>query len=570
MNRAVMPNKKKLPAWTLAAPLAVAALAVAGYVALSPGGQPVSAGMAFVPVSARDLDVTVAKDGELQAVNNIDVISEVEGSTTIQTIVREGSSVRKGDVIVVLDSANIRQRIDDVTLEVQRAEADVVNSREMLEIQKSQNQTNLEAAQVQLENSRIDLQKYLEGDYPQQLAALTAALQMARINLANREQDFRQVQELAASGFLTPTDVKAREVDLIRARNDLADAENKLRNLETFDRQKQTVSLRTNLVQAEQRLVRVQRENAANETQRETDLAAKEQALSLKKRTLEKLHSQLEATTIEAPEDGMVVYASSGDRNAQQQIQEGAQVRERQMLLRLPDTSHMKAVVRIQEAQVTRLREGQRALINVSGVPKQLTGTVTKISVLADSGGRWWSPDVKEYPVDIELDETPQGVKPGVGATAEIFVARLDNVLTVPISTIYSSGPRTFVFMKPAGDESPTPREIKLGLSSTTHIEVREGLKAGEEVLVLQAGQGRELLEKAGIRDESATTRGSRGPGEGRRRGGEAGAPPSENASPGGAAERGGERGNGERRGRGPQSAAPTSKPAVTGVDPAK
>ena len=48
---------------------------------------------------------------------------------------------------------------------------------------------------------------------------------------------------------------------------------------------------------------------------------------------------------------GFVIYSSSLDRNAQAPIAEGAQVRDKQLLIRLPDTTSMKADVRIPEAQ---------------------------------------------------------------------------------------------------------------------------------------------------------------------------------------------------------------------------
>jgi hypothetical protein len=41
-----------------------------------------------------DFDVKITKDGELQAQNNIEVVCEVEGSTTIQTLVKEGTTVK--------------------------------------------------------------------------------------------------------------------------------------------------------------------------------------------------------------------------------------------------------------------------------------------------------------------------------------------------------------------------------------------------------------------------------------------------------------------------------------------
>src|SRR5262249_34265188 len=151
--------------------------------------------------------------------------------------------------------------------------------------------------------------------------------------------------------------------------------------------------------QAERLVVRTKRENAANLAQHVADVESKTQALALLKRRMEHLQEQLDDCTIKAPADGLVIYASNNDHDSQNPIEEGSQVRERQALLRLPDTSQMKAVIRIQEGQVSSLHVGQRASVSIIGMDKPIGATVAKISVLADSSNRWWNPDLKEYPV---------------------------------------------------------------------------------------------------------------------------------------------------------------------------
>jgi hypothetical protein len=44
------------------------------------------------------------------------------------------------------------------------------------------------------------------------------------------------------------------------------------------------------------------------------------------------------------------------------------------------------------------------------------------------------------------------------------------------------------------------PRKVALGPVNETHAQLSNGIAAGEQVLLLEAGQGRELLEKAGIK----------------------------------------------------------------------
>jgi len=162
---------------------------------------------------------------------------------------------------------------------------------------------------------------------------------------------------------------------------------------------------------------------------------------------------------------------------------------------------------RIGEGQVGKLSVGLRAKVRVAGIAKPIGATITKISVLADSSQRWFNPDLKEYPVDLVLDETPKSLKPGMGANVEILVNHLDNVLAVPLAAIYSAGPDTYVFVR-EGDRVK-PVVVKVGQSNDTHAQIRDGIEAGAEVMLLQAGQGRDLLQQNGIKVEGPTTRGS-------------------------------------------------------------
>jgi len=523
------PRRNKLAVY-VGIPAGVALLAVGalwGGYALFGGmsGPALTPGM-FHTVLPMDLDVKINKDGELQAVNNIDIVCQVEGQNTITQIVKEGATVKKGDVLITLDSSAIRQKIEDTTLELQKAEADLTTSRELKDIQESQNSANLQASEVALILAQLDLKQYQEGTYPQQLENAKTTVEMARITLKNTDEDLDQTMKLFAKGFVTAAEVKKSELAVTNARNGLAQAASALNVLMNYSHQMDSASKRNTLAQAEQRLARTKRENASNMSQKQADVNAKSQALGVLKRRMTRFEEQFANCTIKAPADGLVVYATSGDRNNQNPIQEGAQVRERQQLLRLPDTSAMKAVVRIPESQVARLSEGLRANVKVVGMKDTIGATLSRISVLADSGSRWWNPDLKEYPVELTLDYTPPDLKPGVGAQTEIFIRRLEQVTATPIATVYSAGADSYVFRRAA--DTMQPVKVMLGANNDTHIEIVDGIEPGAQLLILQSGQGRTLLEDAGIKITPLPT--TRPGGERRRR--PEGAAPATNAPP--------------------------------------
>jgi HlyD family secretion protein len=177
-------------------------------------------------------------------------------------------------------------------------------------------------------------------------------------------------------------------------------------------------------------------------------------------------------------------------------IQPGAKVMEQQLVVRLPETTAMKAVARIGEHQAVKLRvdpdKPMRATVRIVGRPEPIGASVTKMSVLSDNQQRWWNPDLKEFPVDCALDATPQGLKPGSSCSVEILVQSLRDVLAVPVGSIYTQGGDSWVFVRDGSRFVPT--KVKIGQSNDTHVQVTEGLSAGQQVVMLQVGQGRELL----------------------------------------------------------------------------
>src|SRR6266850_2506617 len=429
------------------------------------GGQAISG--QFFAVAPMDLEVKINKDGELQAVSYTDIKSEVESVTQIITIVPEGTTVKKGDVLITLDSLTLRQKKEQLDLDLRKAESNRRISSDMKDIQESQNQANKEVAEVALQLAQLDLKQYQtgnEGTYPQSVENAKTALSMSRLNLKNFEEDLEQTKVLFTKGFVTASDVKKSELAVTTGRNEVQKATTAMLVLEKYTHRMDMAKLNSAFAQAEQKLYRTLKENASTLNQKYADLEEKQESLALLQRQARKLDEQLAACTIRAPEDGLVIYSSSIERREREPIQEGTQVRQSQWLLRLPDVTHMKVLLKVQEAWKPRLR--------------------------------------------VE--------------NAEIFISRLDQVIAIPLAAIYTVGRDSFVFVR--NGQGVKERKVQIGTANETHVQIANGLAEGEQILLLQPGQGRMLLEKAGIKVvEQPSTRPARGSGGRKSRGGESG-----------------------------------------------
>jgi HlyD family secretion protein len=124
-------------------------------------------------------EITVTERGTLDSMKNAVLSSKVEGTTTIITIVPEGTTVNAGDLVCELDSSILTDKETAQEILVVKARAMLEQATEGLAIQKTQNDSDMAAAQLKYDLAKLDLEKFLEGDLVQQIEDLKAAVKLA-------------------------------------------------------------------------------------------------------------------------------------------------------------------------------------------------------------------------------------------------------------------------------------------------------------------------------------------------------------------------------------------------------
>lgn len=459
-------------------------IGVAGLLMLAVGGgsEPVDTRVLTYNVSPVSFDVRIKLSGELKAQKNVEIRNQVEGVTTILWIVPEGSVVKEGDMLVRLASDAIRDRVEDARIRVENAKAAAINAQETVTIQINQNESDLKTAEMNAELSILEYDQFDKGDAVIELKNRQTALANAETDLKRKTMDLERVTKLAENKFVSDNDVLDAQIALREAQNKREVAQMDLERWNSYAEPRQRQTLERKRDEAGREFERVKRKTAANLLLRQADLRAKESTLRVESQRLSGLEEQLAATEIRASQPGMVVYQSSIANN-QSPIEEGAQVRQNQILIQLPDTGRMLAEVRIAEQLTDRVATGQPVVVTVDAVPgKVLSGHIDKISPLPDSSNRWMNPNLKEYPTLIVLDETPKGLKPGMSVRAEIEVAHLENVTAVPMQAVFNGGGQTYVYV--GSTEQFEKRVVQVGLSSSEYTEIKDGLHPGDVVLL--------------------------------------------------------------------------------------
>ncbi|HEV3338719.1 MAG TPA: hypothetical protein VG125_00130, partial [Pirellulales bacterium] len=210
-----------------------------------------------------------------------------------------------------------------------------------------------------------------------------------------------------------------------------------------------------------------------------------------------------------------------------------------QSILKLPDLKHMQVKSLVHETKVDQLRLGMRARIKIQDLEFQ--GEITSIANQPEQT-QWFQGNTKEYATLIRIDGEPTDLKPGMTAEVEILVAEKKDVRTIPVQCVVESGSKFRAYVK--NGKAVEPRELKLGGTNDTVIEVIDGVKEGEQVLltpradVPDATSEHREAEKVDVGKRFGSVRASADkpagpPGAGGPLGAGAGTPPAPGAQPG-------------------------------------
>jgi len=237
---------------------------------------------------------------------------------------------------------------------------------------------------------------------------------------------------------------------------------------------------------------------------------------------LRQIRDALSKTTIYSPADGSIssLPARVGERVVGTSQFAGTEV------MRIANLSNMEAVVNVNENDVVNVKIGDAARIHVDAYPDQvIRGTVREIASTASTRNAGSQEEVTNFEVKISIPSPPVQLRPGMSATADVEAATVQNVIVVPIQSVTvrnlentqspeerdkqaasgSAGKddnkseitnealekqrererreklQRVVFVK-QGDKVRM-QKVDTGIADSTYIEIKSGVKQGEEVV---------------------------------------------------------------------------------------
>lgn len=173
-------------------------------------------------------------------------------------------------------------------------------------------------------------------------------------------------------------------------------------------------------------------------------------------------------TPLLAPIDGDVIVRA---------VEPGQTVTANDIIAVLSDRLIIKA--QVDETDIGRVRLRQQAEVSLDAYPDiRVPAYVDHISYESKIVN-----NVTIYEVDIMPKKVPDVFRSGMSATVEIIEAEADDALLLPREAVQNNGDGSYVLVREGGGRV-VQRPVKTGMSNETHVQILEGLRPDDTVVI--------------------------------------------------------------------------------------
>lgn len=148
-------------------------------------------------------------------------------------------------------------------------------------------------------------------------------------------------------------------------------------------------------------------------------------------------------------------------------------------LIQLPDLTSLKATVKINEVDISKISKGLNVEIKPdafsTSIYKGEVSTVANLAVNKDEKSK-----IKVFPVEIQLKETDKKLLPGLTVSCRIIIGKIKNALFIPLDALHSEGALNYVYKKTAKGFEKTA--VSTGASNSDYIVITKGLIESDKV----------------------------------------------------------------------------------------
>jgi multidrug efflux pump subunit AcrA (membrane-fusion protein) len=467
--------------------------------------------------------------GQIEAAKRTIISNELEWSVIIKSVVEQGTLVKKGNVIIEFECKNLEDAIDNKEIEVVSAQLSYEQAEKNLQLKKKAVANEISKAENVLKLAQEQLQRYKDkgGQWEMDLNDAESDIQLAKQQLALARDKLSFKEQVNSDKSLkspySQNEIEADRLSVKQLELSLKKAEAQKQMLIKYDNPQQLRQLQEEVGQAGIDLERTRLEKEIEVTLQESELKTQKLKLEKIREKLKELKEQKAKLIVKAEQEGLVIYDTGWSRwrSSNVEVGVGEKIGPRQRLMKIPDMTTLEVETIIFEALVSQIhardknRKGTEAIIKLDSIPgKEIHGYIKWISpVPRHNGPHWMQTGSKVYELKIDADWEGAGLKPGedikpdMNGEVQLILNRLEDVLTIPIESVFSEEDQYYCWKMENG--TPVEKKVTIGRMNDDRVQIVEGLEEGDEVLLSFDGsdktEGKDGDKSVGKKAENET-----------------------------------------------------------------
>ncbi|EGW40284.1 HlyD family efflux transporter periplasmic adaptor subunit [Desulfosporosinus sp. OT] len=445
--------------------------------------KPVSASFSTAKTKLGDVKKVITATGTVNYPHAITLTFPTSGNSSsagkiVELNVKEGDTIKAGEILAKIDETKLKTAVLEAQANVTTAESQLQNLKDSFnEKTRAEAQATLAEAQQSLTSAKQNAEtSYLAN----QVTLAEQKVKLASNNLAKAQQ-----------GSDTSS-IQSAQTDLNEAMESLTSA----KNLQNGGADKALVAAQANVISAQYEV------DQQNQGPTEADTKSALANIQIAQASLASAKADLNDAAIIAPVDAVVVSCP---------LELGQDSDTDSIITITPVGDKLEVDASIDQSDITQCKVGQKVDITLDAYPNDsISGTVNSVALQGTT-----SSNVTTYNVTATVDQNSDLLRAGMNANVNIIVSQVNNVLTVPSEAIKTSGNKTGVTVPMSSDASTGQAnsnsqtssqannavssansgkegnalanvrfiEVETGLDDGTNVEIKSGLKEGQEVI---------------------------------------------------------------------------------------
>jgi RND family efflux transporter MFP subunit len=363
------------------------------------------------------------------------------------------AAIKKGDLIAELDVEGLNNQLAQAQIALEKAQVSLQEAQQANQRQIAQGKINLEIKKI-----RLDKAKAQDPSLNTQIAKLRLSEAQVAVQLAQANYDRISYQPgIEATSAARNLQSATTSLEIAKTTYEIAVQTEKSYQFDLDAMQKEYD-------------LAVLQQSWLEEGVDPNLLKAVEQA----QLTVDRSKSQIEATQVIAPFDGVINNIS---------ITKGRQVTAFQTVVVVADPSQGQITAQLSDADMNNLKEGMPVTVTLSSFPnKPFPGKISKLPYPFSGGGTAPKLDKADTSTRMALDDTSVKLTSGDSVKVAVLLEKADNTLWLPPAAVRTFEGRNFVVVQ-AENNRQRRIDIKVGIKGQERIEVLEGLQEGQIVI---------------------------------------------------------------------------------------